>query len=187
MKTALILIDIQNDYFPGGKMELRGSVEASACAKRLLSFFRETKRHVIHIQHINIRPGSTFFLPATDGVEIHKNVAPLPGETVVQKNFPNSFRDTALLGHLEKDGIKDLVIAGMMTHMCVDSTTRAAFDYGFKCTVVADACATRSLSFGSSVIPADHVNGAFLAALSAVYATVVNTEDFISDMIHGEP
>ncbi len=88
---------------------------------------------------------------------------------------------------LEKEGIKDLVIAGMMTHMCVDSTTRAAFDYGFKCTVVADACATRSLSFGSSVIPAEHVNGAFLAALSAVYATVVNTEDFSSVMIHGEP
>ncbi len=176
MKTALILIDIQNDYFPGGKMELEGSVEASICANRLQSFYRERKLPVIHIQHINIRPGSTFFLPSTDGVEIHTNVTPLLGETVVQKNFPNSFRDTALLGHLEKEGIKGLVIAGMMTHMCVDSTTRAAFDYGFKCTVVADACATRSLSFGSSVIPAEHVNGAFLAALSAVYATVVNTK-----------
>jgi len=187
MQTALILIDIQNDYFPGGKMELERSVEASICANRLQSFYRERKLPVIHIQHINIRPGATFFLPSTDGVKIHKNVAPLPGETVVQKNFPNSFRDTALLGHLVKEGIKDLVIAGMMTHMCVDSTTRAAFDYGFKCTVVADACATRSLSFGSRVIPAEHVNGAFLAALSAVYATVVNTEDFISVMIHGEP
>jgi nicotinamidase-related amidase len=172
MKTELILIDIQNDYFPGGKMELEGSVGASLCAKKLLSFYRERKLPVIHIQHINIRPGSTFFLPSTEGVEIHKNVVPLPGETVFQKNFPN---------------IKDLVIAGMMTHLCVDSTTRAAFDCGFKCTVVADACATRSLSFGSSVIPADHVNGAFLAALSPVYATVVHTEDFISDMIHGEP
>ena len=76
MKTALILIDIQNDYFPGGKMELEGSIEASFCAKRLLSFFRETKRPVIHIQHINIRPGSTFFLPSTDGVEIHKKRGP---------------------------------------------------------------------------------------------------------------
>lgn len=167
-------------------MELAGSVEASICANRLQSFFRERKLPVIHIQHINIRPGSTFFLPSTPGVQIHNNVSPLPGETVVKKNFPNSFRDTALLGHLEKEGIKDLVIGGMMTHMCVDSTARAAFDYGFKCTVVADACATRSLSFGSSVIPAEQVNGAFLAALSAVYATVVNSEDFSLVMMDGE-
>jgi nicotinamidase-related amidase len=182
MNTALILIDIQNDYFPGGKMELEGSIKASFCAKRLLSFFRGKKLPLIHIQHINIRPGSTFFLPETDGIEIHENVKPLPGETVVQKNFPNSFRNTSLLEHLKKEGIKHVVIMGMMTHMCVDATTRAAFDHGFQCTVIADACATRSLSFGDKVIPTAHVHGAFLAALNSVYAKVVNTEDFISNI-----
>lgn len=182
MNTALILIDIQNDYFPGGKMELERSIEASLCSKRLLSLFRKRELPLIHIQHINIRPGSTFFLPETDGIEIHENVKPLPGEIVVQKNYPNSFRDTSLLEHLKKEGIKHVVITGMMTHMCVDATTRAAFDHGFQCAVVADACATRSLSFCDNVIPAAHVHGAFLAALNAVYAKVVNTEDFISNI-----
>ncbi|MHB8205096.1 MAG: cysteine hydrolase family protein [Desulfomonilaceae bacterium] len=180
MNTALILIDIQNDYFPGGKMELDGSVEASQCAKRLLTFFRDKRLPLMHIQHINLRPGATFFIPDTKGIEFHQNVAPLQEEIVIQKNYPNSFRNTSLLEYLEKESIKHLIIAGMMTHMCVDATCRAAFDYGFKCAVVADACATKSLSFENEVIPAAHVHGAFLAALNNVYADVNTTRDFVS-------
>ena len=180
MDPALILIDIQNDYFPGGKMELEGSIEASLCAKMLLQSFRDANLPIIHIQHVSVRPGVTFFLPDTNGIEIHQNVHPLPGETIVQKNYPNSFRNTSLIELLRKESVTRLVIAGMMTHMCVDSTTRAAFDYGFQCTVISDACATRSLSFEEKIIPVSHVHGAFLAALSNVYAKVVKTEDYIS-------
>jgi nicotinamidase-related amidase len=181
MKVALLLIDIQNDYFPGGRMELEGSAEAGSQAKKLLAFFREKKLPIIHIQHLSIRPGSTFFLPGTDGVKVNDSVAPLPNETVVQKNFPNSFRNTVLLDLLKKEGVTHVVIAGMMTHMCVDATTRAAFDNGFECWVVRDACATRSLKFGDKSIPADHVHGAFLAALGSVYARVVSVDEFISN------
>jgi nicotinamidase-related amidase len=179
--AALLLIDIQNDYFPGGKMELEGSFQASSCAQRLLSFFREGKIPVVHIQHISVRPGATFFLPGTEGVKIHPSVAPSPDEIIIQKNYPNSFRDTPLFEYLKKAGVTHVVICGMMTQMCVDATTRAAFDHGLQCTVVSDACAARAVTFGDKVIPVEHVHGAFLAALSAVYARVVTTEGFISN------
>jgi nicotinamidase-related amidase len=180
MHTGLLLIDIQNDYFPGGKMELQGGIEASSCAQRLLSFFREGKMPVVHIQHSSVRPGATFFLPGTDGEKIHISVKPEPNEMIVQKHYPNSFRDTSLLEYLKKAGVTHLIICGMMTHMCVDATARAAFDYGFRSTIVSDACATRSLTFGDKSIPADHVHGAFMAALGPVYAKIVTTNDFIS-------
>lgn len=161
-------------------MELDGSVEASLQAKTLLSVFREKGLPLIHVQHVSLRPGATFFIPDTKGIEFHQNVAPLQEEIVIQKNYPNSFRETSLLEYLEKESIKHLIITGMMMHMCVDATTRAAFDYGFKCTVVWDACATKSLSFEDKVIPAAHVHGAFLAALNNVYADVITTRDFLS-------
>jgi nicotinamidase-related amidase len=179
MDRALLLVDIQNDYFAGGENPLEGSLEASENARQAMLAFRERQMPILHVQHVSNRPGATFFLPDTDGVNIHNNVHPLPGEAKFVKHFPNSFRDTELLAHLKKKGISRLVIAGMMTHMCIDATVRAAFDHGFSCTVLEDACATRSLSFGGVDVPADQVHAAFLAALSAVYAKVVRTEDFL--------
>jgi nicotinamidase-related amidase len=185
MKTALLLIDLQNDYFPGGKMELEGSLQAVFQAQKILTLFREEKRPVVHVQHLSLRPGATFFLPGTDGAEIQAQVRPLPDETVIQKSFPNSFRNTALLEHLRKEEIGHLVITGMMTHMCVEATVRAAFDLGFQCTVVQDACATRSLSFGEIIVPAVQVQAAFLAALGSVYAKIVSVGGFILEK--GDP
>ena len=101
MTMALLLIDIQNDYFPGGRMEVEGSLEASLKAQEILTHCREKNVPVVHIQHVAIRPGATFFLPDSDGVKIHANVAPHPGEVIFQKNYPNSFRDTPLLRHLQ--------------------------------------------------------------------------------------
>ncbi len=182
MSTALILIDIQNDYFPGGRMELVGSTEAAAAAARLLATFRQTGWPVLHIQHISASPNATFFLPDTPGVAINPMVSPLDNEPVITKNFPNSFRETNLFEKLQSAGIKQLLACGMMTSMCVDATVRAAFDLGFECTVASDACATRDLSFNGETIPASHVHGAFLAALGAVYATVRTTDDIIQGM-----
>lgn len=172
MKKALLIVDIQNDYFPGGKMELEGSEAASRRAGELLAGFRDHHLPVIHVQHVSVRPGATFFLPDTEGVQIHANVAPADRETVIQKHFPNSFRDTRLLEQLRQMEIQELVIAGMMTHMCIDATTRAAADLGFACSLAHDACATRALSFGGTTVSAAHVHSSFLAALSGAYATV---------------
>ncbi|MDA8414702.1 MAG: cysteine hydrolase family protein [Desulfobacteraceae bacterium] len=177
MTTALLLIDIQNDYFPGGRMELDGSWNASLKARELLALFRERQLPVVHVQHISNRPGATFFLPDTPGVEIHPHVAPLSGEPVVRKHFPNSFRETELLVRLKDQGVRRLVVGGMMTHMCVDATVRAAFDLGFDCLVAHDACATRTLTFNGTEIPARQVHGSFLAALGAVYARICGSGD----------
>ena len=177
MSTALILIDIQQDYFPGGRMELAGAVKASDAAKRLLTTFREKGLYRIHIQHISTRPGATFFLPETDGVDFHTNVKPLPDEAVIRKHYPNSFKETELGHALQNEKVQQLVIGGMMSHMCIDATVRAAFDDGYQCIVAHDACATRSLAFDGMNVPAEHVHAAFMAALGSVYAKVMSTDE----------
>jgi nicotinamidase-related amidase len=174
---ALVVIDIQNDYFPGGAMELEGAQAAAEKAGAAMAFFRKQGWPIFHVRHLSVRPGSTFFLPGTKGAQIHEAVRPGPGEPVIEKNFPNSFRGTGLQQALEKEGIKDLVVAGMMTHMCVDASVRHAADLGYKVTLLADACATRAQSFGGETIPARQVHGAFLAALNGFYAKVVNTHE----------
>jgi nicotinamidase-related amidase len=182
MKTALLLIDIQNDYFPGGKMELTGSPEASLQARKLLDYFRQAGLPHYFIRHISTRPGATFFLPGTPGIEIHENIWPQPGEAIIEKHYPNSFRETSLLDILQDQGIERLVISGMMTHMCVDATTRAATDFGFQNLVAGDACATRDLNFEGQVVPATQVQAAFLAALNGSYGKVLNTAQILQQL-----
>ena len=182
MNTALVIVDIQNDYFPNGKMPLVGPVEASQQAARLLDRFRHARWPVIHIQHIAVRPGATFFLPGTPGVDFHPNVQPLPDETIVQKNFPNSFRDTPLLDVLREQQVSRMIICGMQTNMCVDAITRAAADYGFECIVAADACAARNLTFDGCTVPAEQVHHAFLAALNGSYARVLKVDALLAQL-----
>lgn len=179
MNTCLMLVDFQNDYFPGGNMELVGIEKAVANARILLKEFRMAKLPVIHIQHISARPDATFFLPETDGVKINQIVIPQEDEIVVIKNFPNSFRNTTLLEILRKEKIDNLVICGAMSHMCIDATTRAAFDLGFNCIVAEDACATKDLIFKNQTIKASDVHASFMAALSVPYAKVISTSEII--------
>jgi nicotinamidase-related amidase len=182
MKTALILIDLQNDYFPGGAMELADMTKAAAKARDLLAAFRQAGRPRFHVQHIALGPGAAFFRPDTPGVEIHESVRPRPGEPVIQKHFPNAFRDTGLKEALKTAGVEEVIIAGAMSHMCIDASTRAAFDYGFSCAVIHDACATRDLAFGGLTIPAAQVHGAFMAALGMRYARIISREEFLTGL-----
>ena len=179
MKTALLLIDIQNDYFPGGKMELVEPLAAAKKAYMLLQCFREHNGHHVHIQHVSLKPDATFFIPGERGTDIHDSVAHFEGEPLVQKHYPNSFRETNLLELLKGWGTERVVIAGMMTYMCVDATARAAADFGFKVLVVEDACATRDLKYGETLVPADHVHKAFLAALKS-YGQVMTAEQIVT-------
>lgn len=181
MSKALVLVDLQNDYFPGGAMALTGIEAAAANAGKALERWRARGWPVFHIQHLATRPGATFFLPDTPGVEHHASVAPRAGEAVVRKHFPNSFRDSGLKAALEAAGSTELVIVGAMSHMCIDATTRAAFDMGYTCTVLADACATRDLVFNGDTVPAAQVHASFMAALSAPYAQVVSTAAALGD------
>lgn len=109
-------------------------------------------------------------MPKTEGVEIHESVAPLNGEKIITKHFPNSFRDTDLEDYLHGNGVKKIYFCGMMSHMCIDATVRAAFDKGFTCIVADDACATRNLSHGGIDITSSNVHASYMAALGAVYA-----------------
>lgn len=179
MATGLLLVDIQNDYFRGGAMELVEMERATESSAALLAAFRGRGEKVYFVQHLSVQPGAVFFVPDTPGVEIHGSIAPRSGEPVTQKNFPNSFRATGLEATLRGDGIDHLVICGAMSHMCIDATTRAAFDLGFTCSVAEDACATRDLSFDGRTLPAKEVHAAFMAALSAPYATVGPAKDLV--------
>lgn len=180
MTTALLLIDIQNDYFAGGAMELEGSIAASRQAQRVLTHFRDHQQLRLHIQHLATKAGATFFLPNTAGANIHNQVQPLTAEVIIEKHFPNSFRETPLLDTLRQQGVDQLVISGMMTHMCIDATTRAALDLGFRCIVLQDACATRALEFNDHHVAAIDVQHAFLAALRFCGAEVLSTSAFLT-------
>jgi nicotinamidase-related amidase len=180
MSTALIIVDIQNDYFPNGKMELSNPEKAAANAAKILDWFRQNhKDHIFHVQHIASDPALGFFLPNTEGVKLNEAVLPLENESIIIKHFANSFLKTELESKLKEKGITKLVIVGMMTHMCIDATVRAAVDLGFETTLIEDACSTRDLSYQDKVIPADQVHYAFVSALNGMYANVMSTENFL--------
>lgn len=148
MGTALMLVDIQNDYFPDGKMALHQPEIAAANASKLLDWFRKNNGDsIFHVQHLANTPAAVFFLPNTEGAEIHAAVQPLENEIVVVKHASNCFLRTDLESRLKEKGVTKLIIAGMMTHMCIDAAAPAAADSGYEITLIEDACATRELTF----------------------------------------
>ena len=179
MKKGLVIIDVQNDYFKGGNMELTDMESSSENCRYLLNRFREKKAPVFHVQHISSGKGSSFFIPNTKGSEIHETVKPIKNETVIVKHFPSSFRDTSLNNLLQNSGVKELIICGAMTHMCIDTTVRAASDLGYTCKVIYDACATRDLEFEGKIVKAPEVQTAFMASLKAAFAEVLTTKEFL--------
>lgn len=168
MKTALLIVDIQNFYFPGEGPGLVHADEAALVAKEVLQLFREQRRLVVHVRH-----------QAQKGFEIHPSVSPLPTEKVITKQEVNSFYKTDLLEYLKCNQVNRLVIIGMQTHMCLEAAVRAAHDYGFECIVIEDACATKDLKFGEKTVKAEDVQTAVLATLTVGrYAQVMTLKDF---------
>jgi nicotinamidase-related amidase len=166
-KTALLLIDIQDFYFPGGKSALVEPVKAAENAAKLLACFRNEKMLVVHVRH-NAEPGG----------KISDIVKPLPEEKIFSKDAVNCFVGTALLDWLKANKTDTLVICGMQTHMCVEAATRAASDLGFKCILIQDACATKDVKFGDKVIKAEDVHYSTLATLKN-YAKVETTSEYL--------
>lgn len=174
VKRALLLIDIQRDYFPGGAYPLAGSDAAADEAAKILQRFRSDAAPLIHVQHVWDAPDAEFFRPGTEGVEHDSRVAPLPGEPLIVKAEPNAFLGTDLEQRLREEEIEELVVVGMMTSMCVDATVRAAADLGFPVVVAGDACAAPDLEHAGVHVPAVQVHAAFLAALADGYAQIVD-------------
>lgn len=179
MPRALVIVDIQNDYFPGGAYPLVEPEEAARVAGQVLEAFRDSGEPIFHIQHVAQEPDATFMKPGTPGVEIYDGVIPEGGEPVIQKGSPNAFLDTALESELRAAGVKDIVLVGMMTSMCITSTARAGSDLGFNVTVVQDACACPDLTFDGVEVPAAQVQAAYLATLDGTFAKVVQSHTLI--------
>lgn len=172
-KRALVLIDIQNDYFSGGKWPLVGMEAAAEKAARVLAAAREAGDLVVHVRHEFPSADAPFFTPNSEGAKIHRSVQTAEGELVVLKHHVNSFRETDLKAILDRHGVEEVTVCGAMSHMCVDAGVRAASDLGYRCVVVHDACATRDQEFGGKRVPAAEVHAAFMAALQFGYAEVV--------------
>ncbi|KAM9992523.1 hypothetical protein ACTFIY_009950 [Dictyostelium cf. discoideum] len=182
MTRALIIVDEQNDYFKSknGKFELVGSEEAMERTKLVLQDFRNKKQLVCHVQHV-FPKGGPFFEDGSVGCEIHEGVKPIEGEEIFVKTAINSFIGTGLEAHLKKHNITELVITGMMSHMCIDSATRGAKDLGWSdITVLEDCCATRDLTFNGTTTPAKLVHTAYMAALQFAFAKVITSTEYLS-------
>lgn len=179
MKRALILIDIQNDYFEGGKNELKNTKQTLQNAVAVLENFRRHGELIYHVRHINLSENAAFFARGSKGSEIRCEVAPAENEDVFMKHRPNSFFETGLQEALQRQGVTDLVICGMMSHMCVDTTVRAAKDLDYQITVISDACTTKDLCWEEQVIPAEVVHGTMMAALSGTFATMITASGYI--------
>lgn len=178
MPKALLLIDIQNDYFHGGEMELAGMEQASSLAAELLNEFRESGNPLVHVRHVFADPAAQFFRAGTPGIEIHESVSPVGDESVVTKANVNAFLETELKTLLDGQGVDELLIAGAMSHMCIEGTSRAASDLGYKCQVVHDACATRDQVFNGQVVSAADVHNTAMSALSFAYAEVLSLDEW---------
>lgn len=180
MKTALVLIDIQKDYFPGGKNELFMPEQAAENARKLLAYFRQANMDIFHVQHISTNAASGFFQPGTEGADIHPLVFPAPNELVFVKHTPDAFLETGLEQALSVHQIERLVICGMMSHMCIDTTVRAAKRLNFTTLLAEDACTTKALQWNDTLIPANTVHQTMMAALNGMFARVEKSDTIIN-------
>lgn len=179
-KNAVIVIDLQRDYYPGGAFPLSGIELATQRTAEVLQSARRNNSPIWHVRHIELDPAATFFKADSPGIEIHDSVKPLQRETLITKHFPNCFRDTPLEQQLRDNGITTLVFCGAMSNMCIDASVRAAFDLGFECIVIHDACAASDMEFNGTALDAQQVHTAFMGALASAYAQVTDSASFIS-------
>lgn len=179
-QKALIIIDIQNDYFPGGKWTLANADAAADNAAKALAAARARGDLVIHVRHEFESADAPFFAPGSEGAQIHPKLAPQGDEAVVLKHKVNAFLDTPLQGLLEQRRVSEVTVVGSMSHMCIDAAVRAAADLGYAVTVLHDACATRDLEFNGSIIPAAQAHAAYMSSLAFAYAQVISTQDWLA-------
>lgn len=179
-KRGLIVVDLQNEYLPTGKLPLAGIEAATANAARVIADARNKEIPVFHVRHESVNREAPAFATDTNAVEIQPAVAPVGDEPVIVKHHINAFRDTDLKQRLNAHRVEEVVVVGAMSHMCVDAVVRAASDMGYPVTVLHDACATLDLAFGDVTVPAAQVHAAMMAAFAFGYATVKSTDEYLA-------
>lgn len=179
MKRGLVVVDLQNEYLPTGKLPLTGIEAAVANAIRVISHSRDSGIPVFHIRHESDE-GAPIFVKGSNGAEIQPAVAPEGGEPVIVKKHINAFRETDLKQQLEAAEVQEVVIVGAMSHMCIDAVVRAAADMGYPVTVLHDACATLDLTFRGVNVPAAQAHATMMAAFEFGYATVKSVDEYLS-------
>ena len=182
MTMGLVLIDIQNEHFKGGKAELFNPEKAAFEAEKILYFFRRKNWPVFYIKHVSLERNRKFFMPGTSGVDIYKGVYPLDNEEVIIKHTSDSFFCTQLRSKLESKNVSHLVICGMATHICVDTTVRAARNFDYSVTVIENACTAVDLLWNGERIPAEKVHKIFMAALNGTFADIQTSDEWIEKM-----
>jgi len=150
MRTALVIVDVQRGMSDCG-LPLHHGGEVIAVIADLLRRARAAGIPIFHIQHDGGR--GHFLEKGSVGWQHHSWVAPVDGETVIEKRHNSAFQSTDFDLRLRQAGIGHLIIAGVQTEACVDTTCRAAFALGFKVTLVTDGHTT----FDSSVLPAEKI------------------------------
>lgn len=179
MNEALLLINIQNDYFPGGKCALKNTEKAFTKIKKLENNFHKDNKPVFYIKHIS--NGTTpFFFENTTGINLYHELSPQRNDEIIIKHEPDSFYKTDLQTKLKAHNINKLTISGWMTQMCLDTTVRSAYAKGYAINVIGDSCTTKDLSFNDEIISADMVNKAFLSALNSKFSKVINTDEYLN-------
>lgn len=182
MKAALLVIDVQNEYFaPEGLWPLPDAEAALVNIRRLIEGARAHGVPVVHITHESLDPHGPVFKPGSRNVEIRDGITVRQGERRIVKHFPGAFTQTPLEAYLRQAGVDTVIVAGFMTHMCCDTTTRQAKERFFSVLFAADATATRDLKLNGAVVPHKQVHETTLAVMTS-FATVLATGDIVQKL-----
>lgn len=174
-QRALIVIDVQNEYFPGGVWALPDAGKALPNILRLIDSAREAGDRVVFIQHV-APESSPVFAKGSPGGQLRPELSIAEREKTFQKTHPSAFQDTGLHEWLQQAGLEAVDVCGFMTQMCCDTTTRAAYEKGYKVRLFSDACAARDVSFNDTMIPHDVVHNTHLGSI-ARFAEVLLTDE----------
>ncbi|MNM60665.1 Streptothricin hydrolase [compost metagenome] len=174
--ASLVIIDAQKEYL-SGPLGLSGMDEAVMNIAKMLEAARKAGRPIIHVRHLGTVGG--MFDPQGPRGEFIPGLEPQGDEVIIEKRMPNAFKNTTLHETLQKYGHLDLIVCGFMSHSSVSTTVRRAKDYGYRCTLVEDASATRDLAFKDGVIPAAQIHQCEMAVMADNFACVAPTASLI--------
>lgn len=183
-QTAVIVIDIQNEYFAGGKMPIPDGMKALQNSKRLVEFAHKHGMLVFFVRHEGAADGP-LFAKGSRFAEFHKDLQPGKNDRVITKATPSSFVGTDLKQQLDSLGIKQLIVTGLMTHMCVSSTARDAVPLGYSVIIPEDATATRDLAtWDNKVVDHKVLQQSALTGVADVFAEIKTTDAVLALPVH---